>query len=204
MKLKQSIVESTDHPMIEHNGSMVHRNNSEGQPIHHTDAGIKAFHDWFNGSKATDKEGRPKVFYHGSVNKNIDSFDTNISAVRPRTGPNGTYFTSNQGSASGYARHPVKSGIKTTGSITHAYLALKSPLDITKDIKKHQKSGLSFGDAKSKSLEKLDLNKHDSVIFQGNGMNTDEYIALHSNQIKSSKNNNGNYSKESNNINENY
>lgn len=64
LKLKHSIAEATEHPMIEHNGKMVHRNNSEGNPIHHTDDGIKNFHNWFGDSDSTDEHGRPKVMHH--------------------------------------------------------------------------------------------------------------------------------------------
>jgi hypothetical protein len=193
-----------DQPKILHNGELVHTTNSTGNQIHATEEGIHKFHDWFGDSKSVDEHGRPKVMYHGSVTKGIEDFDPNVTPVRPRSGPNGTYFTSELANASGYTRHPRKFGEKpnpASGGVTHAYLSLKSPLDITGDIKKHQKTGMSFGDAKKKALEKLDTSKHDSVIFKGNSVNSDEYIALHPNQIKSVKNV-GEFSKNSNKINE--
>ena len=55
-----------EHPMIEVDGVMKHRHNSLGQPIHHTDEGIRNFHRWFGDSSTVDEHGRPKVFYHGS------------------------------------------------------------------------------------------------------------------------------------------
>ena len=45
---------------------MVHKNNSEGKPIHGTDAGIEAFHDWAGGTELKDEHGRPQVMYHGT------------------------------------------------------------------------------------------------------------------------------------------
>ena len=193
-----------EHPKIEHNGELVHTTNSEGNPIHSTEAGIHKFHDWFGKSSVVDEHGRPKVMYHGSIHKNVEEFNPHIDPVRPRSGPNGTYFTSDVGNASGYTRSPRKLGDKgpqASGGITSAYLKMHHPLDITSDIKKHQKSGLTFGDAKKKALEKLDTEKHDSVIFKGNNVNKDEYIALHPNQIKSVKNV-GEFSTKSNKISE--
>ena len=62
----QTINESTEHPMIEVDGAMKHRLNSMGQPIHHTDEGIRNFHRWFGNSTTVDEHGRPKVMYHGT------------------------------------------------------------------------------------------------------------------------------------------
>lgn len=55
-----------EHPKIEHNGKMVHTTNSMDQPIHHTEEGIKNFHDWFGDSSNVDEHGRPNVMYHGT------------------------------------------------------------------------------------------------------------------------------------------
>jgi hypothetical protein len=70
--------QSGGHPMIEVDGEMKHRHNSLGQPIHHTDEGIKNFHRWFSGSSVVDEHGRPKVLYHGT-NQDFDEFDANPS-----------------------------------------------------------------------------------------------------------------------------
>ncbi len=63
---KRFLIESTVHPMIDIDGELKHRHNSEGQPIHHTDEGIRNFHKWFGDSDSVDEHGRPKVYYHGS------------------------------------------------------------------------------------------------------------------------------------------
>lgn len=61
------LTEATEeHPMIEVDGIMKHRHNSLGQPIHHTDEGIRNFHRWFGDSKTVDAHGRPLVVYHGT------------------------------------------------------------------------------------------------------------------------------------------
>lgn len=63
-----------EHPMIEVDGAMKHRLNSLGQPIHHTEEGIKNFHRWFGDSKAVDEHGRPLVVYHGTAS-DVEHFD---------------------------------------------------------------------------------------------------------------------------------
>ncbi len=62
----KKIITESSHPMIDVDGEMKHRHNSEGQPIHHTDEGIKNFHRWFGDSDSVDEHGRPKVLYHGT------------------------------------------------------------------------------------------------------------------------------------------
>lgn len=73
--VKKVLTESNEeHPMIEVDGAMKHRHNSLGQPIHHTDDGIKNFHRWFGDSKAVDEHGRPLVVYHGTAS-DVEHFD---------------------------------------------------------------------------------------------------------------------------------
>lgn len=195
-----------EHPMIEVGGVQKHRHNSNGNPIHPTDDGIKNFHNWFGDSKVVDNHGRPQVMYHGSVTKGVSEFDPEIIPIRPRTGPNGTYFTSKPEVAVNYTTKPVKFGEKRTGPIQRgevhsAYLSIKNPLNITKDMKKLQKSGMTFGDAKRKSLEKL-TDEHDGVVFDGNSLNSPEVIAMRKHQVKSANKNSGDFSPDSNKLNE--
>ena len=72
------ITESVEHPMIDVDGVMKHRHNSDGKPIHHNDDGIRNFHKWFGDSKVVDEHGRPQVLYHGT-NNDFDEFDFNKS-----------------------------------------------------------------------------------------------------------------------------
>lgn len=60
------LTESLGHPMIDVDGVMKHRHNSEGKLIHPHDEGIHNFHKWFGDSKAVDDKGRPQVLYHGT------------------------------------------------------------------------------------------------------------------------------------------
>ena len=93
--LPQSLIESariilieSQHPMIDVDGVMKHRHNSEGNPIHHTDEGIKNFHKWFNNSTFTDHKGRPLVMYHGVKPRITMKMD---SSGNPQKTPDGEF-----------------------------------------------------------------------------------------------------------------
>ena len=62
----RKILTESHHPMIDVDGELKHRHNSEGKPIHHTDEGIKNFHRWFGDSDSVDEHGRPQILYHGT------------------------------------------------------------------------------------------------------------------------------------------
>jgi hypothetical protein len=127
--------EAASHPMIEVDGKMQHRHDSEGKPIHPTDEGIRNFHRWFVGSHAVDKHGRPQAFYHGTVH-DITHFDGDKARGNEHYGTSkGThYFSDSPHNASTYA------GARTdmTGRVTHAsganvnkvYLRMAKPLKV--------------------------------------------------------------------------
>jgi len=146
------------------------------------DTETPAFRRWFGNSKVVDKDGDPLVVYHGSKSSNISAFDTKATPVRTRSGPDGTYFTSDPRTAWTYKGRG--------GSLVSAYLSLQNPLDITSDIARFRKRGMPFGEAKAKALEAL-TSEHDGVIFRGNAQNPDEYVAFRPEQIKSAKTNTG-------------
>ena len=175
LKFVRSISESTDHPMIEHNGKMVHKNNSEGKPIHGTDAGIKAFHDWFGGSKSIDKHGRPQVVYHGT--------DTNFKSVDHKRGAQGTFW---------FASH--KEGVKDSGA---ASTKIIKPLY----VKLHNPAG--WNDYDQKGLSELERDGHDGAILS-NGDSTGTHVGFvfHGNQVKSAIGNSGAFDKNKNCLNE--
>ena len=62
--------------MIEINGTNRPTENSIGQPIHHTEEGIRNFYGWFGDSKTVDRKGRPVVFYHGT-HSDVKQFEPN-------------------------------------------------------------------------------------------------------------------------------
>jgi hypothetical protein len=153
-----------------------------------------AFKRWFGDSKVVDANGDPLVVYHGSVNKGITEFDTARVTTRTAKGDvAGTYFTTDQRAASGYTRPPGATIKTPRGEIVPAYLRIENPLNTTTPIKKYQKQGLSFGDAKRKALESL-TPENDGIIFDGDGVNPSEYVVFKPTQIKSATGNTGEFS----------
>lgn len=201
LKLKKSIIESSEHPMIEHNGKMVHRNNSEGQPIHHTDAGIKAFHDWSGGSELKDEHGRPKVMYHGtSSDKDYADF---------KVPKNGAWFTDSKEGASAYASSNDSQNTKydhftgkfhdinTASRVVPVYIKSKNTHNITPDENKKinvenykRAQGQVFSDMKTKGVD---------MVNHGGGVVS---VIGDSSQIKSAIGNRGTYSQKSKKMNE--
>lgn len=140
------------------------------------------------GNKVVDATGEPLVVYHGT-NRQFDKFDPAAPSVN-RKSPTGyediqgLFFTGDPHQAYSYgAMTKRKTGAGTTRVIP-ANIRITNPLNTTKLIKKFQKAGLSFGDAKQKALTQLDRNTHDGVIFQGNGQNPAEYIVFDPEQIR--------------------
>jgi len=127
-----NINESIEHPMIDVDGEMKHRHNSNGQPIHHTDEGIRNFHKWFDKSKAVDEHGRPQVFYHGTTH-NFKSFDPSKSGQKDHGWYGvGHYFTPDVYTASAYSTYDVHN---TTGAnVMPVYLKIHNPYKWTQDI----------------------------------------------------------------------
>ncbi len=109
----------SQHPMIDVDGVMKHRNNSLGKPIYHTDEGIRNFHRWFGNSKAVDDHGRPMVLYHGTSN-DFKEFDPLRSNLSNRFGP-GSYFTGEKSTFDAYS-----GGIG--GNVMPVYLRMNAPI----------------------------------------------------------------------------
>lgn len=191
------INESVDHPMIEVDGEMRHRNNSLGQPIHPTDEGIKNFHRWFSGSQTIDEHGRPKVFYHGSPSSEIHAFDrsfegANTGSQTDEHGLGGFYFTSNPNIADTYSRsfevemadmaqqefgiEPKQNLPKST--IYPVYLKMKRPMLTDKAISKSTINSAILSDKDGIVLDNGDYNE--SMVFDPS-------------QIKSAIGNTGSY-----------
>lgn len=101
-------------------GTMRPTRNSNGQPIHPTEEGVRNFWRWFGDSKVVDAEGRPLVVYHGT-SAQFDVFD--ISKLSSRNEGPGFYFTTSEAVASGYVN---RSG--SEGRLIAAYLRADSPL----------------------------------------------------------------------------
>lgn len=103
--------------MLEIDGVMRPTRNSEGQPLAGSEAGVRAFWNWFGESKVVDAEGRPLVVYHGTWSK-IDAFNT--EGGRGKTFGTGAFFSSSPDVSSTYA-----SG--GSPNVMPVYLALQNP-----------------------------------------------------------------------------
>lgn len=64
------------HPMIVIDGRHEHKNNSDGNPVHHTTAGITKFYRMFHESdnKVIDGHGRPNMNFHKITESKYYSF----------------------------------------------------------------------------------------------------------------------------------
>jgi hypothetical protein len=104
---------STD--MIEVDGVSRPRFNSNGDPIHSTEEGIRNFWKWFGDSKLIDTQGRPRVFYHGT-DANFTEFSTSTIG-QAQDGKlfagAGFYFADNQHDASGYGANVMATYLKS-------------------------------------------------------------------------------------------
>lgn len=136
------------------------------------------------GDQSGPKNLRELQAFHGTPNRelNLEDLDLNREPIRGRSGPPGIYFSNAEG-ANSYARNPIGAKDRAFGKILEATLTFENPLDITKDIAKYRKKGLSFTDAKREALKSLN-STHDGVIFNGDKLNPPEYIALRKETIK--------------------
>ena len=137
--------------------------------------------------EAVNKEGfSPNlVVYHGT-SRNFDIFsnsDAQRHDITPKREIQGHFFTSDMAAAHQYA---MRSSRITGGKprVIAAHLDLKNPYNATRDIKKYQKTGMSFSDAKNKIYTSVDRNKYDGVYHDGNGANSPEYVAFKGENVK--------------------
>jgi hypothetical protein len=130
------------------------------------------------------------VGYHGT-SAAFDAFDLAVDPVNrfnPITGMTdieGLFFSGDPHTAYSYAAMAKrKTGGQGRMRVIKAQLDMQHPFDITQAIKRGQRKGLSFGDAKRAALAALDRSQHDGVIFQGNAQNPPEYIVFSPHQVK--------------------
>lgn len=171
---ENTVNESVEHPMIDVDGEQKHRHNSMGQPIHHTDEGIKNFHRWFGDSKAVDNHGRPNVYYRMTDSDRTEfrkSWRGGLIYFAAR--PEGAERATRAGSS---ATYPVY--IKAT------------------KIRGDKGPGVYFGDAEAKGYEdKLQKDGYDAVKVRDEASRHGGTIAvLDPGQIKSAIGNTGAFS----------
>lgn len=202
--------------MLSHNGKMVHVNNSEGIPIHHTEEGIRNFHDWFGSSKTVDKHGRPLVLYHGT-DKDFDEFDPEKAGENTGTHlvPKSTFvFSDHPAVASTYAVKRIgfdnTPQYKDSGHVKPVYIKSNKMLKV--DAKGDNWNNIRYKDDDVQTNDIFDeaqRRKFDSVkisnVFdshQGKAPKSNVYAVFNPSQIKSALGNSGVFSKTSNKIQE--
>ena len=161
--------ESIEHPMIEVDGKMKHRHNSLGQPIHHTDEGIKNFHRWFGDSRAVDEHGRPHIFYHGT-SSDIQQFHPDFLGHGNDQFGSGFYFADSPHIANQYTSGSFAVKHSDSPNVLPVYLSIKNPINtsdetsLKKDhIKSLIKSAPDHKDALS-NFGDVDYEGYDKVL----------------------------------------
>lgn len=121
-------------PEIEVEGVQRPTTDSTGAPIHTTEEGIKNFWKGFEGTRAVDEQGRPKVMYHGTRGDIVSVKDPTKSAF-DREGL-GSHFTPDSKVATGFA----ESFGPEQGSVFPVYLNIKNPLRIKDTGESHSEA----------------------------------------------------------------
>lgn len=171
--------------------------NSLGQPIAQTEEGLKNFWRWFKGSKMVDKQGRPRVFYHGTK-YDFDTFNTE----------NGAFFTEVTDLANIYTGNANL----YSPNVMPVYLKLVNPV-VTWGDDFMEQLGLAHSEegdddyasynpdseeALSDSIYTAKRHGHDGYIINNVkdwGGLQDQFIVFYPNQIKSATGNRGSFDK---------
>jgi hypothetical protein len=128
--------------------------NSNGNPIHTTEEGMRNFWRWFGDSKVVDNKGRPLVVYHGT--------DKAFSTINIRKGAQNLFwFTSDKASIEN-----GEVGANGQGKIMELYIKLDKPANWD------QYDQLSTGEFKGRGLDGAILDKgtkdFDGFVLEGN------------------------------------
>lgn len=180
------------HEFMLENSSTLPNENSLGRPIANSEESLRNFWNWFQGSKAVDKEGRPLVVYHGSK--------SDFEEFEPRGGGDygyGIYFTTHQSTANEFAKD-WQNADNPVGMVYSTYLNIKNPFVVGS----HNSMWDRFLDASDRE----EMTLHEYLMKKGyDGINAtspryydspDEqyFIVFKPNQAKSSIGNKGTYS----------
>ena len=157
----------------------------------------KSFKSWFgdwendpdHSSKVVDKNGKPLIMYHGTF-QHFDTFDPSMG--REATDIQGIYLTPDMEEASFYGNN-----------VRAFYVNMRNPADSDEAFNIWHKYYIQ-GDRKAGVKARKDLQSmgYDGIIGDYDLEPDSEYVVFSANQVKSIDNN-GNFSKESDNIYEN-
>lgn len=165
--------------------------NSNGQPIHPTEEGIRNFYEWFKDSKVVDAEGRPLIVYHGT-DKDFSKFDLRRHGEKDHGFFGvGHYFTPHADTASAYADYNEPDDGQ---NLIPVYLSIQKPFQ----WEQNKIAAKNKGQAQDVTDELAALG-HDGVFaenqyFKGDNADMYEIVAFNANQIKSATGNTGAFS----------
>ena len=154
------------------------------------------FRKWFGKSKVVDRDGTPKVVYHGTQYP-ISAFDKDWIGIKYSADTIGFFFIDSEEIANYYATTTsYGTNVKQGGNIVPCYLSMQKPLKL------HTSSdAINMWDTKLDSiLKKLEKGSYDGVIITTDKAET-MYVVFEPNQIKSIYNS-GQFSTTTDNISE--
>lgn len=144
-----------------------------------------AFKRWFGESKVVDKQGAPKILYHGT-GEDFTSFDQGRSgsSTRHSTAPLGIFMTGDRDTAQAYA-DKASDGMPGYARVMQLYAAIRNPYLMS--VAESQAID-SPGEAVA-FRAKLEREGYDGISLKG----TDTWIAFSNTQMKSATDNNGEF-----------
>jgi hypothetical protein len=161
-----------------------------GQPLFQWVESVKqistaAFKNWFGSSKVVDKQGAPKILYHGT-GEDFTSFDQGRSgsSTRHSTAPLGIFMTGSRDTAQAYA-DKASDGMPGYSRVMQLYAAIRNPYMMS--VEESQAID-SPGEAVTLRA-KLEREGYDGINLKG----TDTWIAFSNTQMKSATDNNGEF-----------
>lgn len=160
---------------------------ASGQARFRRAAGVTtdAFKRWFGASKVVNKQGEPKILYHGT-GEDFTVFDQGRSgsSTRHNTAPLGIFMTGDLDTAQAYA-DKASDGMPGYARIMQLYAAIRNPYLMSAG---ESQAIESPGEAVA-FRAKLEREGYDGINLQG----TDTWIAFSNTQVKSATDNNGEF-----------
>lgn len=167
--------------------------NSNGDRIAKSKEALENFYRWFGDSKVVDKQGRPLVVYHGTLDL-FNAFSKEKIGARFSSDERGFFFVDKENIAKDYATSEFDSARQ--GYIMPLYISASNPLIVNSEYARKNGLGstvfdredsISFWDNyQNFALEEVDKNKNDGVIIDDG--NFKMVVAFNPNQIKSTSN----------------
>ena len=157
-----------------------------------------------NSSKVVDENGEPMVVYHGTLANGLHQFNKDFIGSRFSYDDKGFFFIGNENIAKDYATSEFDASRK--GEVIDAYLSLKNPLIVNSDWCRKNGLGqrvfedndvIEFWD-NYQSLLIEESENNDGIVITDD--KTTMAVAFEPNQIKSATENNGDFSKQNDDV----